>query len=166
MPFALTLGKAWLDRSFFIHCEDDNSSAPAFNGLCHRPEEPPCPPLLKNALAPLHKRSTTSTAGCVKQAGTTAAQFMFSAQHSQFVNAAVANAKSATGVFMGLDVAQCAPKMRDILQSNRGHGAYTCQYAATHRSYPSHCAIVMEVGVDSKGNTCEPWAAMNPILWA
>ena len=80
--------------------------------------------------------------------------------------AAVANAKSATGVFMGRDVAQCAPKMRDILQSNRGHGAYTCQYAATHRSYPSHCAIVMEVGVDSKGNTCEPWAAMNLILWA
>ena len=22
------------------------------------------------------------------------------------------------------------------------------------------------VRVDSKGNTCEPWAAMNPILWA
>ena len=52
------------------------------------------------------------------------------------------------------------------LQSTRGHGAYTFQYAATHRSYPSHCAIVMEVGVDSKGNTCEPWAAMNLILWA
>ena len=38
------------------------------------------------------------------------------------------------------------------LQSTRGHGAYTFQYAATHRSYPSHCAIVMEVGVESKGN--------------
>ena len=149
--FALTLGKARLGRSFFIHCEDDNSSASSFNGLCHRPEEPPCPPPLKNALAPLHKRSSTSTAGCVKQAGATAAQFIFSPQHSQFVNAAIATAKSATGVFMGRDVAQCAPKMGD-LQNNRGQGAYTFQYAATHRSYPSHSAIVMEVGVDSKGN--------------
>jgi hypothetical protein len=93
---------------------------------------------------------------CVKQAGATAAQFMFSPQHSQFVNAAIANAKAndkaGTGVFMGRDVALYAPKMGDILQNNRGHGAYTFQYAATHRSYPSHSAIVMEVGVDSKGN--------------
>ena len=50
------------------------------------------------------------------------------------------------------NVAQYAPKIGDILQNNRGHGTYTFQYAATHRSYPSHCAIVMEVGVDSKGN--------------
>ena len=50
------------------------------------------------------------------------------------------------------NVAQYAPKIGDILQNNRGHGAYTFQYAATLRSYPSHCAIVMEVGVDSKGN--------------
>ena len=93
---------------------------------------------------------------CVKQAGATAAQFMFSPQHSQFVNWAIANAKAhaseESGVFMGRDVALYAPKMGDILQNNRGHGAYTFQYAATHRSYPSHCAIVMEVGVDSKGN--------------
>ena len=50
------------------------------------------------------------------------------------------------------NVAQYAPKMGDILENNRGHGTYTFQYAATHRSYPSHSAIVMEVGVDSKGN--------------
>ena len=50
------------------------------------------------------------------------------------------------------NVAQYAPKIGDNLQNNQGHGAYTFQYAATHRSYPSHCAIVMEVGVDSKGN--------------
>lgn len=89
---------------------------------------------------------------CVKRAGATAAQFMFSPQHSQFVNWAIANAKAGTGVFMGRDVAQYAPKMGDILQNNQGHGAYTFQYAATHRSYPSHSAIVMEVGVDGKGN--------------
>ena len=89
---------------------------------------------------------------CVKEAGSTAAQFLFSPQHSQFVNAAIANAKAGTGVFMGRDVGQYAPKIGDILQSNRGHGAYTFQYAATHRSYPSHSAIVMEVGVDNKGN--------------
>ena len=96
----------------------------------------------------------------VKQAGATAAQFMFSPQHSQFVHAAIANAKAhakgganaAPGVFMGRDVGQYAPKMGDILQNNRGHGAYTFQYAATHRSYPSHSAIVMEAGVDNKGN--------------
>ena len=93
---------------------------------------------------------------CVKQAGATAAQFMFTPHHSQFVNWAInnvkANANAASGVFMGRDVAQYAPKIGDILQNNRGHGAYNFQYAATHRSYPSHSAIVMEVGVDSKGN--------------
>ncbi len=89
---------------------------------------------------------------CVKQAGATAAQFMFSPQHSQFVNGAIANAKAGTGAFMGRDVGQYVPKIGDILQNNRGHGAYTFQYAATHRSYPSHSAIVMEVGVDNKGN--------------
>ena len=97
---------------------------------------------------------------CVKQAGATAAQFMFSSQHSQFVRAAIVNAKAnananatvTPGAFMGRDVGQYAPKLGDILQNNRGHGAYTFKYAATHRSYPSHSAIVMEVGVDSKGN--------------
>ena len=96
----------------------------------------------------------------VKQAGATAAQFMFSPQHSQFVHAAIANAKAhakgganaAPGAFTGRDVGQYAPKMGDILQNNRGHGAYTFQYAATHRSYPSQSAIVMEAGVDNKGN--------------
>ena len=95
---------------------------------------------------------------CVKQAGATAAQFLFSSQHSQFVHAAIANTKAnananaTPGAFMGRDVAQYVPKIGDILQNNRGHGAYTFKYAATHRSYPSHSTIVMEVGVDSKGN--------------
>ena len=75
---------------------------------------------------------------CVKQAGATAAQFMCSPQHSQFVHAAIFNAKAhakgdanaAPGAFMGRDVGQYAPKMGDILQKKRK--------VTAHRQIPQH----------------------------
>lgn len=89
---------------------------------------------------------------CVKQAGATKAQFLFSAQHSQFVHKAIANAKQGTGVFLGHPVSAYAPKVGDILQNNRSGAMRDFNYASTHTSYPSHSAVVYEVGVDNKGN--------------
>jgi len=88
---------------------------------------------------------------CVLQAGATAAAFTFSARHSAFVHAAIANARSGTGAFMGRDVAAYAPKIGDILQNNRGGNSFDFDHAAKHKAYDSHSAIVMEVGADNRG---------------
>lgn len=88
---------------------------------------------------------------CVRQAGATAAEFEFAAAHSKFVYRAIQNQIAGTGVFRGHDVSRYAPKVGDILQNNRGGSAYDYAYARGHRSYQSHSAIVIEVGVDSKG---------------
>ena len=88
---------------------------------------------------------------CVKQAGAAAEEFNFNPMHPQFVFAAIAHARADTGVFRGRDCASYAPKVGDILQNNRSGNRFDFAFAASHRSYPSHSAIVMEVGVDNKG---------------
>jgi hypothetical protein len=89
---------------------------------------------------------------CVKKAGATAAQFKFSQAHSQFVFQAIDNERKGVGVFRGHSVDTYAPKVGDILQNNRGKNHFDFSFAATHKAYESHSAIVMEVGVDTKGN--------------
>jgi hypothetical protein len=89
---------------------------------------------------------------CVKQAGATNAQFTFAPMHSTFMRAAIKNAQAGVGVFRGHDLNEYAPKVGDILQNNRAGNSYDFAYAASHGSYKSHSAIVMEVGVDNKGN--------------
>lgn len=89
---------------------------------------------------------------CVKQAGAKAGQFRFAAAHARFVHAAIANAKAEAGVFRGRDPAAYAPKVGDILQNNRGNHKFDFAYAAKHRAYESHSAIVVEVGADSQGS--------------
>lgn len=88
---------------------------------------------------------------CVKQAGATKSEFKFSARHSSFVHAAIANATANTGVFRGHPITDYAPKIGDILQNNRSGNTFDFNYARTHNAYESHSAIVMEVGLDNKG---------------
>jgi hypothetical protein len=87
----------------------------------------------------------------VKTAGATAGEFKFAAAHSQFVFVAARNAANGTGVFRAYPVTDYAPKVGDIIQNNRGSVSYTFQYAKTHKSYPSHSAIVVEEGLDGSG---------------
>ena len=85
------------------------------------------------------------------KAGATAAQFKFSAAHSQFVFQAIANATAGVGVFHGHVLTGYAPKLGDILQNNRSGNNFDFAFAAAHSSYESHSAIVIEVGADAKG---------------
>jgi hypothetical protein len=94
---------------------------------------------------------------CVKKAGASSAEFAFSAQHSVFVHAAIANATAGQGVFRGRKITDYAPKVGDIIQNNRpinppppGH-PFSFDYAATHSDYSSHSAIVVEAGSDHIG---------------
>jgi len=88
---------------------------------------------------------------CVRSGGATAGQFKFARAHSQFVFAAIANASAGTGVFRGRAPSAYAPKVGDILQNNRSAHMVDFAFAATHKAYESHSAVVVEVGVDERG---------------
>lgn len=87
---------------------------------------------------------------CLKQAGATSRDFAFSARHAIYVKWAIANAEAGVGQFRALPVANCPPVVGDIVQNNRGN-AFDYAHAADHDDYPSHCAIVVEVGSDRSG---------------
>lgn len=89
---------------------------------------------------------------CVLKAGATAQQFAFSPRHGVYVKRAIDDAKAGRGVFHGHPVDACAPKVGDILHNNRNGHAFDFAHAATHTRYESHAAIVVEVGVDSRGH--------------
>jgi len=89
---------------------------------------------------------------CVKTAGATAAQFHFSAAHSEFVYEAIQNQLSQIGVFRCHRPQDHAPKVGDILQNNRGTHSFDYAYARAHRHYESHSTVVVEVGVDNAGH--------------
>lgn len=42
-------------------------------------------------------------------------------------------------------------KNGDILQNNRSGNSFDFAFAATHKSYESHSAVVMDVGSDTRG---------------
>lgn len=87
----------------------------------------------------------------VKSAGATAAEFRFSARHSEFVHKAIANFAAGTGVFRGHPVSSYAPKIGDIVQNNRGGNTYNYAFAKANAGYKSHSAIVVEEGMDGSG---------------
>lgn len=89
---------------------------------------------------------------CVKQAGATAAEFHFSARHSSFVYKAIQNQLNSTGLFKAHDPKSYTPKVGDILQNNRSGKRFDYAHAKANKKYISHSAIVIEVGVDSKGH--------------
>jgi hypothetical protein len=88
---------------------------------------------------------------CVQKAGATKAEFLFSAQHSAFVHAAIQNADNGAGVFQGVLVEVYAPQIGDIVHNNRGNTSFDFAYARAHKSYASHSAIVVERGQDTNG---------------
>jgi hypothetical protein len=88
---------------------------------------------------------------CVKQAGATSAEFTFAAAHSRFVHQAIANARRGVGVFHGIDVATAKPEVGDIIHNNRQGTSFDFAFAASHKAYKSHSAIVIETGVDTLG---------------
>jgi hypothetical protein len=95
--------------------------------------------------------SAVFVSSCVKKAGATAAEFKFAAAHAVFVNKAIANAKSNSGVFRAFDIATGKPEIGDIIQNNRGGHKFDFNFAAANTQYESHSAIVVETGSDSAG---------------
>lgn len=89
---------------------------------------------------------------CVMRAGATAQQFAFSPQHSVYMHRAIRDAEAGVGAFHGRRLSEYAPGVGDIVQNNRGGARRDFDYARRHASYASHCAIVVERGVDAKGN--------------
>ncbi|KAB2851154.1 MAG: DUF2272 domain-containing protein, partial [Hyphomicrobiaceae bacterium] len=83
---------------------------------------------------------------CVKTAGATAEEFKFNATHAVFVKAAIANADSDTGVFRARPIDAYRLKVGDIIHRNRNNGSITYKQARTRSNYPSHSAIVVEIG--------------------
>jgi hypothetical protein len=81
-----------------------------------------------------------------------AAEFHFAAAHSQFVFEAIQNHINQTGVFRGRKLTEYAPKVGDILHNNRSEHSFDYNFARQHRSYESHSAIIIEVGIDNVGH--------------
>lgn len=88
---------------------------------------------------------------CIKTAGATKKEFFFSARHSAFAHWAIQNAETASGLFRGLRIDECAPTLGDLIHNNRDGNKFTYDHAATHDSYNSHSAIVVALGEDSAG---------------
>jgi len=88
---------------------------------------------------------------CVKKAGAVSSEFDFSPEHSQFVFQAIQNAARGEGVFRGFDFTTQSVRVGDILHSNRPSGTFDFDFAAAHRDYPSHSAIVVARGIDHNG---------------
>jgi hypothetical protein len=88
---------------------------------------------------------------CVRSAGATAEQFKFAKAHSQFVFVAIQNESAGTGVFQGYAPSTYQPKVGDVLQNNRAGNSFDYGFAAAHKAYESHSAVVVEVGVDARG---------------
>lgn len=88
---------------------------------------------------------------CVKQAGATRDEFLFSPQHSQFVHRAITDAATRRGVFRGVRFDEAQPTVGDLIQWNQPGNAYDFAHAEAHESYPSHSAIVVATGEDASG---------------
>ena len=89
--------------------------------------------------------SATFISWCEKTAGATAQEFKFSIRHSEFVNAAIRNADRGTGAFRARRIDAYAPKIGDLIQSNREGGQVDYDEARERTRYPSHSAIVVEL---------------------
>jgi hypothetical protein len=96
--------------------------------------------------------SATFVSWCIKKAGATSSEFKFSAAHAVFVRAAIANADAQTGVFRARPIGSYAPQVGDLIHRNRSGGTVTYAEARTNSQYPSHSAIVVEVGEDQVGH--------------
>ncbi|AWB24031.1 hypothetical protein DA075_26710 [Methylobacterium currus] len=95
--------------------------------------------------------SATFVSWCIRTAGASRSEFAFSASHAVFVKAAIANADARRGVFRARAINEYAPKVGDLIHRNRSGGAVTYAEARERSDYPSHSAIVVEIGEDRTG---------------
>lgn len=96
--------------------------------------------------------SAVFVSACLKAAGATKNEFLFSEEHSQFVFWAIHNTETISGLFRGHPIEEIAPSVGDIIHLNRPNKKITYQFAASHKDYPSHSAIVVATGQDSTGH--------------
>ena len=92
--------------------------------------------------------SAVFVSACLKAAGATKNEFLFSEEHSQFVFWAIHNTETISGLFRGHPIEEIAPSVGDIIHLNRPNKKITYQFAASHKDYPSHSAIVVATGQD------------------
>jgi hypothetical protein len=86
----------------------------------------------------------------VRKSGPSYTNFQFAASHSVFVNNAIKARVTARldKPFWGYRITEEKPGIGDIIQRNRGSGAYSYSYAENHSQYSSHSDIVVEVTPD------------------
>jgi hypothetical protein len=88
----------------------------------------------------------------MRTAGASASEFKASNAHSRFVFWAIDNLKNNTGLFHAHRLDDYAPKIGDIIHNNRSGQSLTYDFAAAHKAYESHSAVVVEIGSDANGN--------------
>jgi len=88
---------------------------------------------------------------CLKTAGATKKEFLFSDRHSEFVFWAIHNAETGEGLFRAYPIEEIPPAVGYIIHNNRVKKKLTFKYAASHNNYPSHSAIVVATGHDANG---------------
>lgn len=86
----------------------------------------------------------------VRQAGPAYAKFKFNASHSVFVNDAIGARMTnrQDKPFWGYRINEQKPELGDIIQRNRGSGAFSFSYAENHANYESHSDVVVEITPD------------------
>lgn len=77
--------------------------------------------------------------------------FKYSSRHSTFVNWSIRNSIKNNGFYHGRKISEYAPKIGDIVHNNRNGNSFDFDFAKQHDAYESHCAIVVEEGVDGNG---------------
>lgn len=88
--------------------------------------------------------SATFISWCYKQAGAVREEFHFSEAHSVFVHNFIGNGDAGTGVFRAREISNYAPKVGDLIHSNRNRGTITFDQARRKSEYQSHSAIVVD----------------------
>ncbi|MFZ4699998.1 MAG: DUF2272 domain-containing protein [Candidatus Methylumidiphilus sp.] len=87
----------------------------------------------------------------MRTAGASANEFKASSAHSRFVFWAIDNLKNNSGLFHAHRIDDYAPHVGDIIQNNRDGQNLTYDFAAAHKAYSSHAAVVVEIGSDATG---------------
>jgi hypothetical protein len=87
----------------------------------------------------------------MRTAGAGVSEFKASNAHSRFVFWAIDNLKNGTGLFHAHRLDDYAPQVGDIIHNNRNSQNLTYDFAAAHKAYESHSAVVVEIGSDANG---------------
>ncbi len=88
----------------------------------------------------------------MRTAGASASEFKASTAHSRFVFWAIDNLQNNAGLFHAHPLEDYAHQLGDIIHNNRNGQNLTYSFAAAHKAYESHAAVVVEIGRDANGN--------------